>query len=108
MRCTSGKSDCSCESSLTWLKKYALPSKVVPRSICSCETCHASQVDIDLTYLPIAPRDESLAAIDSAMKRIAQRIRTSLGGAQITVSVTTPANAVIKLLVPARWRTGQN
>ena len=99
MRCTSGKSDCSCESSLTWLKKYALPSMVVPRSICSCETCHASQVDIDLTYLPIAPRDESLAAIDSAMKRIAQRIRTSLGGAQITVSVTTPENAVIKLLV---------
>ena len=30
-------------------------------------------VDIDLTYLPVAPRAESLAAIDAAMKRIAQR-----------------------------------
>jgi predicted nucleotidyltransferase component of viral defense system len=40
-------------------------------------------VDIDLTYLPVAPRAESLAAIDAAMKRIAQRIRASVPGAQV-------------------------
>lgn len=28
-------------------------------------------VDIDLTYLPVAPRPESLSAIDAAMKRMA-------------------------------------
>ena len=28
-------------------------------------------VDIDLTYVPIAPRNESLTEIDAAMKRIA-------------------------------------
>ena len=56
-------------------------------------------VDIDLTYLPVAPRDESLLAIDAALKRIAERIRTNLRGAQITASTTTPENAVIKLLV---------
>jgi predicted nucleotidyltransferase component of viral defense system len=37
-------------------------------------------VDIDLTYLPVLPRAESLAAIDAAMKRIAERIRKGLRG----------------------------
>ena len=40
-------------------------------------------VDIDLTYLPVSSREESLAAIDAAMKRIAQRVRTILRDAQI-------------------------
>lgn len=31
-------------------------------------------VDIDLTYLPVAGREDSLRAIDAAMKRIAARI----------------------------------
>ena len=31
-------------------------------------------VDLDLTYLPVEPRPESLAAIDAAMKRIATRV----------------------------------
>lgn len=29
-------------------------------------------VDIDLTYLPVQSREDSLAAIDAAMKRIAE------------------------------------
>ena len=41
-------------------------------------------VDIDLTYLPVLPRAESLAAIDAAMKRIAERIRKGLRGARVT------------------------
>jgi Nucleotidyl transferase AbiEii toxin, Type IV TA system len=35
-------------------------------------------VDIDLTYLPVAPRPESLAAIEAAMKRMAAAIRAGL------------------------------
>jgi hypothetical protein len=38
-------------------------------------------VDIDLTYLPVQPRTESMAAIDAAMKRIHNRIRTTIQGA---------------------------
>jgi len=40
-------------------------------------------VDIDLTYLPVQPRAESLAAIDAAMNAIAQRIRHSIRGVQV-------------------------
>jgi predicted nucleotidyltransferase component of viral defense system len=34
-------------------------------------------VDIDLTYVPVAPRAESLAAIDAAMKRIVSRVKNA-------------------------------
>src|SRR5262245_54047292 len=40
-------------------------------------------VDIDLTYLPVMPRANSLLEIDAAMKRIAKRIQTAIGGAQV-------------------------
>lgn len=54
-------------------------------------------VDIDLTYLPVAPRSESLADIDAAMKRIAGRIKAAIPVAQITEAKTE--NAVVKLTV---------
>ncbi|MGW1425766.1 nucleotidyl transferase AbiEii/AbiGii toxin family protein [Bradyrhizobium manausense] len=54
-------------------------------------------VDIDLTYVPVAPRPESLADIDDAMKRIAAKIRKSIPGAQ--VHETQKENATIKLVV---------
>src|SRR5262249_30762693 len=41
-------------------------------------------VDIDLTYVPVHPRPESLAAIDPALGRIVDRIKGSIRGAQIT------------------------
>jgi len=56
-------------------------------------------VDIDLTYLPILSREESLTAIDAAMKRIAGRIRKAFPKAIVTPSRTPPETAVIKLLV---------
>jgi len=40
-------------------------------------------VDIDLTYLPVQPRPQSMAAIDATMKRIRDRIRASIQDAQI-------------------------
>jgi len=41
-------------------------------------------VDIDLTYVPVQPRPESLAAIDAALGRIIGRTKKSIRGAQIT------------------------
>jgi predicted nucleotidyltransferase component of viral defense system len=56
-------------------------------------------VDIDLTYLPVQPRPQSLAAIDSALKRILGRIRSTLPGARVTE--TKVEDRVTKLLVRA-------
>lgn len=43
-------------------------------------------IDIDLTYLPIAERDPSLAEIDAALKRIAAKLRSADPGNTITES----------------------
>ena len=56
-------------------------------------------VDVDLTYLPVLPRAESLAAIDAAMKRIAERIRKGFRGAMVTEGAIQPEKAVTKLLI---------
>jgi hypothetical protein len=41
-------------------------------------------VDVDLTYVPVAPRAESLAAIDTAMRTITARVAKTIPGAHIT------------------------
>ena len=56
-------------------------------------------VDIDLTYLPIQPRAESLAAIDAAMKRITGRLKKAIQGAAVTEA--KHEGAIVKLLVRA-------
>jgi len=56
-------------------------------------------VDVDLTYLPLEPRQQSLAAIDAAMKRIAARIRRGIADAQVVE--TQHEGAVIRLFVRA-------
>jgi len=56
-------------------------------------------VDIDLAYLPVAPRKESLAAIDAAMKRIAAAIRAGIRGSRVTEGVAE--GTVTKLFVQA-------
>jgi predicted nucleotidyltransferase component of viral defense system len=56
-------------------------------------------VDIDLTYLPVHSRAESLAEIDAALKRIATRISQTIRGARITE--TKLEGAVTRLLVRA-------
>jgi predicted nucleotidyltransferase component of viral defense system len=43
-------------------------------------------VDADLTYVPVEPRPESLAAIDAAMKRIALRVKKAIHGSHINMS----------------------
>ncbi|WP_210214838.1 nucleotidyl transferase AbiEii/AbiGii toxin family protein [Mesorhizobium sp. M1A.F.Ca.ET.072.01.1.1] len=56
-------------------------------------------VDIDLTYLPVAPRPESLAAIDAAMKRVATAIRAALRGLRVTEVENVREKIVTKLTV---------
>ncbi|PKA38794.1 hypothetical protein CWR43_36205 [Rhizobium sullae] len=56
-------------------------------------------VDIDLTYLPVAPRAESLAAIDAGMKRIAAALRTGLRGVRVNEVVNAREKIVTKLMV---------
>lgn len=56
-------------------------------------------VDIDLTYLPVAPREESLAEIDAALKRIADTIRASSVARGVTAQTTANGEqAVTRLL----------
>ena len=54
-------------------------------------------VDIDLTYVPVAPRAESLVAINAAMKRIAARVQKTIPDAKITES--TLEGAITRLTV---------
>jgi len=54
-------------------------------------------VDIDLTYVPVAPRAASLAAIDAAMKRIVARVKNAMPEAQVIMSGSE--GAVTRLIV---------
>src|SRR4029079_13509993 len=54
-------------------------------------------VDIDLTYLPVAPRPESLAAIDAAMKRMAAASGAGLPGVCVTEVVNAREQIITKL-----------
>lgn len=56
-------------------------------------------VDIDLTFLPVADRATSLAAIDQGMANIAERIGHALKTAQIEPVIQQPENIRTKLIV---------
>ncbi len=43
-------------------------------------------VDIDLTYLPLKSREDALADIDAAMRRIAKGVTDTIGGARVTTA----------------------
>lgn len=58
-------------------------------------------VDIDLTYLPVEDRTTSLAAIDAAMLRIADRIEAGIPGAKANPSRSADEKVVTKLIVRA-------
>jgi predicted nucleotidyltransferase component of viral defense system len=84
----------------TYRKQVALLVRILP--LVAEESCFALKggtainlfvrdmprlsVDIDLTYVPVAPRVESLAAIDAAMKRIVARVQKAVRAAKITDS----------------------
>ena len=56
-------------------------------------------VDIDLTYLPVAPRPASLSAIDVAMKRMAKAARNGLRNAHVNEVLNDAERIVTKLTV---------
>jgi len=56
-------------------------------------------VDIDLTYLPVADRDQSLTEIDDALKRIGVRIKSVMKGIMITESSPATQNTINKLIL---------
>ncbi len=61
-------------------------------------------VDIDLTYLPVAERGQSLIDIDEALKRIGERIREVDNDIHITESAPQSQNEITKLVVRTRDR----
>jgi predicted nucleotidyltransferase component of viral defense system len=58
-------------------------------------------VDIDLAYLPVAARAESLAGIDAAMKSLARRIIAAIPGANVHEARLAAEGIVHKLAVQA-------
>ena len=56
-------------------------------------------VDIDLTYLPVAGRDESLRDIDVALRRVAEGIGRTLRGVRVQPGALREEHAVNKLFV---------
>ncbi|HHJ20977.1 MAG TPA: nucleotidyl transferase AbiEii/AbiGii toxin family protein [Gammaproteobacteria bacterium] len=56
-------------------------------------------VDIDLTYLPLEPRDTALASIGVALQRIATEIRRTVPGATVQEIRTRGAEHVSKLSI---------
>lgn len=56
-------------------------------------------IDIDLTYLPIANRDQSLAEIDEALRRIGARIKSVMKGITITESAPATQHTINKLIL---------
>ena len=61
-------------------------------------------VDIDLTYLPVAERGQSLSDIDEALKRIGERIREVDNNIHITESAPRSQNEITKLVVRTKDR----
>lgn len=58
-------------------------------------------VDIDLAYLPVQPRDESLKEIDASLKNIASKIEKTISGSKVRTAVLRGTDFVVKLLVSA-------
>jgi hypothetical protein len=56
---------------------------------------------VDLTYLPVEDRTTSLAAIDAAMLRIAERIEAGIPGAKVNPSRSADEKIVTKLILRA-------
>src|ERR1700741_4942511 len=102
----------------SYRKQVALLIRVIP--IVAEETCFALKggtainlfvrdmprlsVDIDLTFLPVMPRDESLAAIEAALLRTKERIEESIKGARAHESRQSDGS-LTRLVVQDRNRT---
>lgn len=54
-------------------------------------------VDIDLTYVPVEPREASLKGIDAAMRRIGAGISANLKGARVEPRILRPEGIASKI-----------
>ena len=59
-------------------------------------------VDIDLTYLPVASREESLSGIDAALHRVAGRIESVFAGVRVQSGKVRGERTVNRLFVRDR------
>jgi len=59
-------------------------------------------VDIDLTYLPMADRDQSLTEIDAALRRISQKIQRIDAAIRVTPSAPATQETINKLVIRTR------
>ena len=94
-------------------KQVALLVKTIP--IVASESCFALKggtainlfvrdlprvsVDLDLTYLPVLERSQSLSAIDAALRRIAESIRARIPAVRVSHSVLAGEKFITKLVV---------
>jgi predicted nucleotidyltransferase component of viral defense system len=58
-------------------------------------------VDIDLTYVPIEPRETSLLAVEAALQRIAHQVRAKMKEARVHEGRLQPEGKVTKLIMRA-------
>lgn len=56
-------------------------------------------VDIDLAYIPIESREDSLRNGEAALRRIAKDIKKSIGGAKVVESKSATAKFIGKIFV---------
>lgn len=56
-------------------------------------------VDVDLVYLPVQPRKESLEGIEEGLRSIARRIESSLPNAKILLSKNSDTKTIAKAVV---------
>lgn len=56
-------------------------------------------VDIDLTYLPVEERNQSLEKMGAALRRIAKGVMKNIGGIRVHIQETNPPRRVSKLLI---------
>lgn len=63
-------------------------------------------VCIDLTYLPLEPRDEALSGISSALQRISERIKKTVPGAKVQETrARSPESRITKLVAALDGQT---
>jgi predicted nucleotidyltransferase component of viral defense system len=59
-------------------------------------------VDIDLAYLPIQGRAESIVEVDSALRRIAEKISGVIPGSRVDIATLRGTDSAIKLIVQTK------
>jgi predicted nucleotidyltransferase component of viral defense system len=56
-------------------------------------------VDIDLTFLPICPREEALSEINDVLERLASRVKQTIRGSSVTCIWDQNAGMMVRLFV---------